>query len=199
MYSVAIISDSERDSMQMQRRILRIWRHPVFAVVAAIFIGFAGVKPLRETADMARVGTTDDPALITDWQLDHMLTESVAETAIRSALADGQIDAALGIIEVAAQRSLAIDPTLISKVRQADADQGLLANRSIRVARGFITGESADSYGFAGALLSDFCVVGDLRDLGLEGMHYLSGQHSDPWVFGMAVGGVVSTVAIYGF
>ena len=49
----------------------------------------------------------------------------------------------------------------------------------------------------AGTAFGDLFVFGDIRDAAREGTHYLTGQHYDPWILGLAGVGIAITAATY--
>jgi hypothetical protein len=49
----------------------------------------------------------------------------------------------------------------------------------------------------AGTAFGDLFVFGDIRDAAREGTRYLTGQHYDPWILGLAGVGIAITAATY--
>jgi len=162
----------------------------IFALAAAVFIR-GGV------AAHDRLATAGDPVRISDRALDNVFNGDVAQREIRSALATGDIDLAQSFVALAAERNVAIDPALAQQVSDARARHDTLAGTAGRFVRGLWTGEPTDLASLAGTTFGDLFVFGDIRDAAREGTHYLTGQHYDPWILGLAGAGIAITAATY--
>jgi hypothetical protein len=176
----------------------RLARHPALALLLAAFCGLAAVALVRGATDVAeQFAAADDPVQIANRALKRSFNGDVADREIRSALAAGDVDLAQSFVELAADCNVSLDPALDSKVKEASANQGSVSNTVGRFVRGFWTGEPTDLVSLAGTALSDLFVFGDIRDAAREGTHYLTGQHYDPWMLGLAGTGIAFTVATY--
>ncbi len=179
-------------------RIGRVLSHPglalgcaaIFALAAAVFAG-GGI------AARDRLAMADNPAKISDRALDRVFNGVVAQREIRAALACGDVDLAQSFVELAAERSVAIDPALAQQVRDARAAHNTVAGTAGRFVHGLWTGEPTDLASLAGTALGDLFVFGDIRDAAREGTHYLTGQHYDSWILGLAGVGIAITAATY--
>jgi len=129
--------------------------------------------------------------------LDHGFNRDVAEREIRSALDARDTDLAQSFVELAADRGVSVDPALAGKVRQAGDNETTFASKAGRFVHGLWTGEPTDLASLAGTAVGDLFVFGDIRDAAREGTHYLSGQHYDPWILGLAGVGIGITAATY--
>ena len=177
---------------------MHLVRHPALALFVATFFGFAAVALIRGATNVAeQFAAADNPVQITDRALESSFNRDIADREIRAALAAGDIDLARSFIELAADCNVSVDPALAGKVTEASADQGSVANTVHRFALGFWTGEPTDFVSFAGTALSDLLVFGDIRDAAREGRRYLTGQHFDPWILGLAGTGIAFTAATY--
>lgn len=58
---------------------------------------------------------------------------------------------------------------------------------------GFITGESDETIGKGAGAVSDYLVIGDLRDLGKEGWKYIKGEETDEVMIALSTIGVAAT------
>lgn len=67
--------------------------------------------------------------------------------------------------------------------------------RASRAARGFIYGSGASVEELGGAVVSDFLLWGDIRDLAKEGYNKATGRDTDPVVAGLAAAGILTSVA----
>lgn len=68
-----------------------------------------------------------------------------------------------------------------------------MAYRSKKVAEGVLKGRSDETIGKVSAGVSDLFLWGDIRDLSIEGYHYLKGEHVDKVLVGLSTIGVVAT------
>ena len=181
-----------------QRQFIRLALHPALAFLVAAFLGLLAVALVRGATDMAeRFAAADDPVQIADRALESSFNRDIADREIRAALAAGDIDLAQSFMELAVDCNVSLDPALAGKVKEAVADQGSVVNTAARFVRGFWTGEPTDLVSLTGTALSDLFVFGDVRDAAREGTHYLTGQHYDPWIFGLAGMGIAFTAATY--
>jgi hypothetical protein len=162
----------------------------LFAIAAAFFLS-GGI------AAHQRMAANDDPVAATDQALAASFNRDVAEREIRDALAAGDVDLAQSFVDLAAERNVAIDPALPSKVNETDADRRTFANAAGRFVHGLWTGEPADFASLAGTAFGDLFVFGDIRDAAREGTRYLTGQQYDPWILGLAGVGIAITAVTY--
>ncbi|RUM66995.1 MAG: hypothetical protein DSZ05_03380 [Sulfurospirillum sp.] len=70
-----------------------------------------------------------------------------------------------------------------------------MAYQSEKAVEGVLKGKSDETIGQISAGISDFFLLGDLRDLSIEGYHYLKGEHVDKVLVGLSTIGVVVTGA----
>src|SRR3984893_10819753 len=114
----------------------------------------------------------DDPARLADLQLADRFSAEFAEHEIAAALDRG---------DIAHARSPAMQSS------RAAGNFG----------RVFITGQTDDGYGLAGAAAGDLIGWGDVRDLAREGWHALSGQEVNRLLVGMSAVGLAVTAWTY--
>ena len=70
-------------------------------------------------------------------------------------------------------------------------------NRAYRAGKGFVVGEGTSIEELGGAVVSDFLLWGDIRDLAKQGWNKVKGKETDPVVAGLAAVGVITSVASY--
>jgi hypothetical protein len=162
----------------------------LFAIAAGFFIR-GGI------AAHERVAVADDPVAITDHALAQAFDRGVAEHEINAALAAGDVDLAQSFVALAADRNVPIDAALPGKVNEADAGSSTAANTAGRFVHGLWTGEPTDLASLAGTAFGDLFVFGDIRDAAREGTRYLTGQHYDAWILGLAGVGIAITAVTY--
>ena len=174
-------------------------RHPLLALFGAcLFAAAAWVLVRGATEAQARLAeVAADPAQISDRALASVFDRGVADREIRAALAAGDRDLAQSFVELAADRSVSVDPALLDQVKQAQIEAGSLRNTAGRFVRGLWTGEPVDGASLAGTAVGDLFVFGDIRDAAREGTHYLTGKPADPWILGLAGAGIAITAGTY--
>lgn len=174
-------------------------RHPLLALAGAcLFAAAAWVLVRGGIAAQARLAeVAADPAQISDRALAGVFDRDVADREIRAALAAGDRDLAQSFVELAADRSVSVDPALLDQVKQAQVEAGSLRNTAGRFVQGLWTGEPVDGPSLAGTAVGDLFVFGDIRDAAREGTHYLTGKPADPWILGLAGAGIAITAGTY--
>ncbi len=181
-----------------ERRFIRMVRHPAIALICAVVFALVAFALIRGgMAARNQLAAADDPVRISAQALDRSFDRDVAEREIGAALASGDVDLAQSFVALAADRGVAIDPTLIAKVKGAGVKQSSVANTAGRFVHGLWTGEPVDLASLAGTAVGDLFVFGDIRDAAREGTRYLMGEHYDPWILGLAGVGIAITAATY--
>ena len=180
-----------------RERFIAVLRHPAFAVFGAILFAIAAFAFIRGGMEARARLAVDDPVQISDQALDRLFNRDVAEREIRVALATGDNDLAQSFVELAADRSVAIDPALADEVKQAQVKARSVAGTTGRFVQGLWTGEPVDGASLAGTAVGDLFVFGDIRDAAREGTRYLTGKPADPWILGLAGVGIAITAATY--
>ena len=70
-------------------------------------------------------------------------------------------------------------------------------NRARRAVQGFIKGDGTSVEELGGAIVSDFFLWGDVRDLTKQGYYKIKGKETDPVVAGLAAVGIATSLASY--
>ena len=84
--------------------------------------------------------------------------------------------------------------SLLDKIKEKRAS---LSYRSTKIAEGISTGTSDELSGQLSAIGSDFFVIGDLRDLAIEGEHYYHDEKVDTVLVSLSTIGLVATVSTF--
>ncbi len=164
----------------------------------AVCLAAATLVSVPNGVDAARtLAATDDPARIADLALDKTFNATIAAREIETALGAGDTDLARSFVELAAERGVALDSTLVAKIEQAERDAAAPSSRVASFARGFFTGKPEDLSSAAGMVAGDLFVFGDVRDVVREGWHGLRGEEVDPMVLALAGTGIVITAGVY--
>ena len=143
------------------------------------------------------LGGLDDPVHIANHALDGRFDAGVAQREIEAALAARDADLAQSFVDLAADRRVAIDPSLVQKVNAATAEAATTRHKAESFARGLITGEPDDMAALAGTTLGDLFVFGDIRDALREGKRLATGEKADELVLGLACVGIAITAGTY--
>ena len=70
-------------------------------------------------------------------------------------------------------------------------------NRVYRAGRGFVVGDGVSIEELSGAMVSDFLLWGDIRDLAKQGYYKATGKETDPVVASLASVGVLTSLASF--
>jgi hypothetical protein len=143
----------------------------------------------------------NDPAKLSNLQLDRVFTAERANREIASALDADDVELAESFIALADERGISVRDDLEARLLEAQSP----ANRRKRIAgsfgRGFVTGETKDTAGLIGAATGDLIGWGDVRDLARESWHAVTGQEVNKFLAGMSVVGLgvsVWTISSFG-
>src|SRR5437016_10106337 len=147
----------------------------------------------------ALLSTQDDPAELSDLQIDSALRENQAVVAqnIEAALACGDADLANSFVELARDRNISLDEGLSRRVADAVVAENSPSHFATRFATGLVTGNADDVASLSGTVAGDLFVFGDIRDVVREGKHLAMGEDTDRLILGLATAGLAVTAATY--
>jgi len=165
------------------------------ALVAVALLAAAAAYVVPRAADV--LDALDDPSRVADHAMGDKFDATVVQREIEGALAANDADLAQSFADLAADRHVALDPSLVEKVKAATAEAATTRHKAQSFARGFITGEPDDMAALAGTTLGDLFVFGDIRDALREGTRLAMGQKADELVLGLASAGIAITAAAY--
>jgi hypothetical protein len=165
------------------------------ALVAVALLAAAAAYVVPRAADV--LDALDDPSRVADHAMGDKFDAKVVQREIGGALAANDADLAQSFADLAADRHVALDPSLVEKVKAATAEAATTRHKAQSFARGFITGEPDDMAALAGTTLGDLFVFGDIRDALREGTRLAMGQKADELVLGLASAGIAITAASY--
>ncbi|MGA9195277.1 MAG: hypothetical protein WB037_09320 [Pseudolabrys sp.] len=175
----------------------RLTRGPRIGLVlaAAALLAVAAAYTVPRAAEA--IAGLDDPAWIANHALHDKFDAAVAQREIENALAAHDADLAQSFVDLAVNRHVLLDPSLVDKVKNAAAEAATTRYQAKSFARGFVTGEPDDMAALAGTTLGDLFVFGDIRDALREGTRLATGQKADELVLGLASAGIAITAATY--
>jgi len=147
----------------------------------------------------AMLAAQDDPVALSDLQLNSVLRDdkAVIEHAITTALDAKDADLANSLVELAADRRVALPAPLTRRVADAVAEESSASHRVQQFATGLVTGNADDVASLSGTIAGDLFVFGDIRDVVREGKHLAMGEDTDRLVLGLAAAGLAITAATY--
>jgi hypothetical protein len=185
------------EGREQQVRLIRLAQHPLFAFVGVAAFAVAAIFAIHKGASAYETATADDPVAIADQALSRSFNRDVAEREIGAALAADDSDLAQSFVDLAADSGIAVDPALADSVQAAQVKDASVSHTAGRFVQGLWTGEPVDVASLAGTAFGDLFVFGDIRDAAREGTRYLTGQHADPWILGLAGVGLAITAGTY--
>src|SRR5258705_392521 len=147
----------------------------------------------------AILAAQDDPALLSDIQLDSALRNNQAMVAenIEAALAANDADLASSFVDLAREKRISVSDELSMRVSNAVVEQNSTSHFAKRFATGLVTGTADDVASLSGTVAGDLFVFGDIRDVVREGKHLAMGEDTDRLVLGLAAAGLAVTAATY--
>jgi len=147
----------------------------------------------------AILAAQDDPALLSDIQLDSALRNNQAMVAenIEAALAANDADLASSFVDLAREKGISVSDELSPRVSNAVAEQNSTSHFAKRLATGLVTGDGDDVASLSGTVAGDLFVFGDIRDVVREGKHLAMGEDTDRLILGLATAGLAVTAATY--
>lgn len=167
-----------------------------FALVAAILAAAVYVLPQGKRAAELHMAA-NDPARLSELQLDRVFTPEYARTEIGTALDADDVDLAESFIALADERGVAVPDELRARLKEAQAPSRNRMRMAKSFGRGFATGETNDGVGLLGAAAGDLIGWGDVRDLARESWHAVSGQEVNKFLAALSVAGLGVTAWTY--
>jgi hypothetical protein len=157
----------------------------ILAITAVVGSGYF-VLPQAAGAVRTYLKHGDDFSALAEYQLKQVSAGEYVRQ-IDQAITENDVELATSIKALAHERAVTIPDEVESRIVAATAAEGGIVSD---LWDGVTTGEADGWAGFSAAVVSDFVVIGDIRDLGSEAMAY---PDYDPLVVALAVTGVVLT------
>ena len=130
-----------------------------------------------------------------DAELKEIATKEYLESNIEEALKQDNIDDAKSYIGLATYLKIPIKSELKNKLKKQETLIATTIRKTKEFATGFITGKSESGASLSGSVVSDFTLVGDLRDTYKEGSRYLQGQDYDKFLLSISLVGLAITAS----
>ena len=119
-------------------------------------------------------------------------------TEIRGLESEGRLGEAEHLADWVLDGSAVTNRTEIEKMREdIHSKRSSFWGRARRSVKGFIKGDGTSIEELCGAMVSDFFLWGDLRDLTQQGYKKVKGEETDPVIAALAAVGVVTSVISY--
>jgi len=163
-----------------------------FAIATGLALPGALQAGRLVSADLA-----DDPTRLCDLQLDKIFNAEVAKREIEAALSERDAELAESFVELADDRAVTLDPSLIARVEAARQEEASAGSSTMSFVRGLVTGQPDNVAAFAGTATGDLFVFGDIRDALREGVHLAEGVTADKFVLALSLAGIAITAGTY--
>jgi hypothetical protein len=134
-----------------------------------------------EKAVQADLVTNASPARVNSLVLDALERDDIEEADM--------------YLEIATFLDYQLPESTLMRVKEAHELSATVIRNTKQFGEGFVTGSGESTAGIAGAVTSDLTVIGDLRDIALEGGRMLAGQPYSELILGLSVVGVGVTAA----
>ncbi|WP_454623485.1 hypothetical protein [Brucella anthropi] len=132
-----------------------------------------------------------NPISITEYRLKNLSTEEfIAE--IQDSIAENKLSEAAEIVEIAQEYGHQTPQELVDETKEGYFDTTVRWGKDFT--NGFIYGNMNSGQGIAGTIISDFVLIGDLRDLGNEGTKLYNGDDYDSITLGMSAAGATTSI-----
>lgn len=166
-----------------------------FSVLA---MASAGGWVIPRAYDAGRLlAAAEEPAALADLALEKSFGAAVANREIEAALEADDAELAQSFLDLAAERSVAVEPALAERVAQANSAAASRRRTVKGFAQGFVSGEPNDAASLAGTVFGDLFVFGDVRDAVREGGRLARGEEADRLVLGLSAAGLAVTAGTY--
>ncbi len=170
----------------------------VLTILSVLASAAAGGWTMPRAYDAVRLlAAAEEPAVLADLALEKSFDRAVAEREIEAALATDDGELAQSILQLAAERSVTVDPVLADRVALANSPAASRGRMAKGFAQGFVFGEPTDASSLAGSVVGDLFVFGDVRDALREGTRLARGQESDHLVLALSAAGLAVTAGTY--
>jgi len=131
-----------------------------------------------------------DPLAIAEYRMQQLTTEDFIRE-IETSLAEGDIDEAQELVAFAEEYQHKLPKELVD--RSEESFIAKFGRYGLDFTKGAIFGEATSVPSLAGSIVSDFFVIGDVRDLGIEGWKFVNGKNYDRITLGLSLIGVMTT------
>jgi hypothetical protein len=128
-------------------------------------------------------------------ELNRTATPGELNARTTAALDRGDVDEARSFATLAAELNRPLPTATLERIEAEEAPTRVAARTAGDFALGFATGNGEGAAGLAGAVISDFTVIGDLRDAAREGGKMALGEPYSQLILGLSAVGIAATAA----
>ena len=89
------------------------------------------------------------------------------------------------------------DTIAVNLLQSIEDKRNSISYQIDKITEGVLAGKSDEVGGQISAIISDFLIVGDIRDILIEGTHWFEGEEVDEFILALSSVGVVSSAASY--
>ena len=132
-----------------------------------------------------------------DKELKKLAKKDFLNKKIQEALIKQNLDEAQSYIALANYLHIDIDKNLLQKYENEKKPIATVIRDVKDFTRGFISGKSNSGASLSGSVISDFTLVGDLRDTYIEGSKYLNNEPYDKFLLNISLIGLAVTASTY--
>ena len=136
-----------------------------------------------------------DPSIEVEKELKQVATKEYLEKKIIESLNENNIEDSIIYRDMAEYLNIELSEELSKKLEEKNTFFSKVKNNTQDFGESFITGESDSMAGLAGSTISDMLIVGDIRDLSLEGQKLVLGEEYDSLIMGLAAIGVAMSAS----
>ncbi len=139
--------------------------------------------------------------ITTDKLLINELNSTVVIKKINIAIKQNNLTLAKSYLELARELNISIPfENIDQKIENRDKSFDIYIKKSKDFFNGFISGKVNDTYSLTGSIISDFTIIGDIRDIYKEGNRYLHDKPYDNFILSLSIIGLtLSTTTIISF
>ncbi|MCP4314588.1 MAG: hypothetical protein GY789_00765 [Hyphomicrobiales bacterium] len=168
------------------RRIISRSLWAAFAISAAATLLQAG----EVTYAFAVLFGLFDPALIAEYRL-KTADESAYVRAISDEIDRGNYVTAESLVALAESHGHTVPPELAAAAEATPVRRTVASGG--KFARGLFVGGHGSGEEIAGTIISDFLVIGDIRDIAVQGTQYARGEDYDRIILGLSTLGLLTS------
>ena len=130
-----------------------------------------------------------------DLELKRVATKEYLNSHIKEAINSKNIEDAKIYINLAKYLNVPIDKELLKEYQQETKPINSAIRNVKDFASGFISGKAKNGASLSGAIVCDFTIVGDVRDIYKEGSRYIAGESYNKFILGISLVGVALTAS----
>ncbi len=169
------------------KRITKFWRHII--AIGLLFSTFSTFYASHQFEALKLLFNYWDPIAISEYRLKLLSTEEF-KSAIEQSLTEGDVDDAQEMVTLAEKYGHKLPEELIEQTQEN------VIEYSVRYTSDFIEGavygQVSSGPSLFGAMAADFFLVGDLRDVSIQGANLVTGKEYDSVTLGMSLIGLAS-------